>query len=96
MTDAERSLSDRHGHFVLPGVLDADRLRRLNAEGDAIASHLCITHVLEFGEAFYPLVDPPRGLPYAIEAIGLSHRLNHADLILAGVAAGRLYVVRRD
>jgi hypothetical protein len=44
-------------------------------------SHLNITDVLEFGEAFYPLIDHPRVLPRVAEMVGAPFRLNHAYLI---------------
>jgi hypothetical protein len=44
-------------------------------------SHLYLTDVLEFGEAFYPLMDHPKVLPAIAEAIGGPFRLNHAYLI---------------
>jgi hypothetical protein len=44
-------------------------------------SHLYITDVLEFGEAFWLLIDHPEVLPCVAAAVGAPFRLNHAYLI---------------
>lgn len=66
---------------VIEELDESDYPARAHHNNPRTESHLYITDVLEFGQVFSPLIDPPKALPYVEETVGMPYRLNHAYLI---------------
>lgn len=94
MNDQDRYLFDLQGFLVLPDLLGADELTRLNAVlDDQIARETGAgmrTHrfggTLAWGGDYQALIDQPRVTPYLEGLLGPGFRLDHdyADVIRAG------------
>jgi hypothetical protein len=86
MSDEERFLFDLRGFLLLRGVLDADRLQRMQAQlAEKIASSPTnnpflsrFGGFLEWGDEWAGLIDHPRLLPILRGIIGERFRLDHA------------------
>ncbi|GAB3400602.1 hypothetical protein GCM10027569_04590 [Flindersiella endophytica] len=89
VSELERYLFDLNGFIVVPGVLDADEVARLNEgldrqglEGLSDAEReRKLEWLPSFGGPFLDLIDHPRILPYLLEFVDERVRLDHAYAI---------------
>ncbi|MDQ2799537.1 MAG: phytanoyl-CoA dioxygenase family protein, partial [Armatimonadota bacterium] len=86
LNDEQRFLFDLHGYLVVPGVLDAPTLARMQAEMDAHSVNppeensdaYRFGDFLKWSEDFRGLIDHPALLPLLAEMLGPKFRLDHA------------------
>ena len=99
ITDRERVQFHEDGYLVLRGVLDAERLARMNAVAAAKerfpedATEFREFFVCRWGPDFLSLVDHPRILPYLDALVGPTFRLDHDYCIFmrAGTKGRKLH-----
>ncbi len=83
MTTEEKFLFDLQGYLIIKNVLTDNELDELNAIADGAypyddeESARREAAILHWGEPFKKLIDHPRILPYLVELIGLTVRLDH-------------------
>ena len=90
MTDEEKFLVDLEGYLVIKDVLTPDEVDELNKiidQGDRSG------HPTRWGAPFRRLIDHPKLLPYLIELLGPTFRLDHdyAIFMSEGESRGRLH-----
>lgn len=90
MTPEEKFIADLDGYFVVKDVLSADEVAELNAIIDAGDRKGAPSL---WGEPFKKLIDHPKILPYLLELIGPTVRLDHdyAIFMSQGQSRGRLH-----
>mgnify|MGYP002625684740 FL=1 len=86
MTDEQRFLFDLNGYLVLEGVLDAERVKRMNKdmldhdikEPENSPDQSRFGNFLKWGDDWRELIDHPAVLPLLTEILGSKFRLDHA------------------
>src|SRR5262245_3511155 len=86
LTDTQRYLFDLHGYLVVPGVLDADHLRRLQSDmlehgitnPDNNPGKSRFDGFFAWSDAWRDLLDHPKVLPLLVEIVGPKIRMHHA------------------
>ncbi|MBE7462381.1 MAG: phytanoyl-CoA dioxygenase family protein [Planctomycetes bacterium] len=95
MTEHERYLFDLQGYLTVPGALDAEQLRTLNAILDERLAKLSAektSHrfgdLLSWGAPYRALLDNPAILPHLDALLGAHPRLDHTylDIIRGGLS----------
>ncbi len=88
MTDAEKFQFDLEGYLVIENVLNKGELEKLNALVDQHADGWDndpsndFNTISQWGEATKNLIDHPRIVPYLVEMIGPTFRIDHDYAII--------------
>jgi hypothetical protein len=90
MSPEEKFIVDLDGYFVIKNVLSADEVAEMNAFIDA-GDHKGPPSL--WGQSFQRLIDHPKVLPYLLELIGPTVRLDHDYAIFMdqGQSRGQLH-----
>ena len=96
MNDHDRYLFDLQGYVTIPNAIDADTVAALNAildqkiaeETPADATTHRFVNLLDWGQPYIDLLDPPKIVPYLEAILGSRFRLDHTylDIIRGGLS----------